>query len=69
MNRNQATGVSNTGRILRQRPLLLAGIMTTGLAVAAVSYRRMILTRNERAQRNGQEPNYYVTVDRSGGGI
>ncbi|KAI0972693.1 hypothetical protein F4678DRAFT_48731 [Xylaria arbuscula] len=55
--------------LLRQRPLLLASILTTGLVVAGVQYKRMAITRNERAQRNGQEPNFYVSVDRSGGGI
>ncbi|KAI3320058.1 hypothetical protein HD806DRAFT_507622 [Xylariaceae sp. AK1471] len=55
--------------MLRQRPLLLAGILATGLTVAAVQYKRMAIARNERAQREGQRPNFYVSVDRSGGGI
>ncbi|KAK5624299.1 hypothetical protein RRF57_000015 [Xylaria bambusicola] len=50
----------------RQRPLILAGLIATGI-VAAVQYKRMSIARNERAQRN--EGGYYVSVDRSGGGI
>jgi len=55
--------------MLRQRPLLLASIFATGLTVAVVQYKRMAIARNERAQREGQGPNFYVSVDRSGGGI
>lgn len=52
-----------------QRPFLLAGIFATGFAAAGVQYKRMAIARNERAQREGQTPNFYVSVDRSGGGI
>ncbi|KAI0428536.1 hypothetical protein F5Y09DRAFT_284707 [Xylaria sp. FL1042] len=69
MNQTRATGLPHNGRILRQRPLVLAGILATGLIVAGVQYKRMAIARNERAQRDGQEPNFYVSVDRSGGGI
>ncbi|KAI0541067.1 hypothetical protein GGR58DRAFT_457783 [Xylaria digitata] len=67
----RATGLPNTRRptMFRQRPLLLTSILATGLVVAGVQYKRMALARNERAQRNAHEPNFYVSVDRSGGGI
>ncbi|KAI0099970.1 hypothetical protein GGR51DRAFT_564612 [Nemania sp. FL0031] len=66
-----ATRLPNNSRLtmFRQRPLLLASLLTTGLAVAGVQYQRLALARNERAQREGQGPNFYVSVDRSGGGI
>ncbi|KAI1422900.1 hypothetical protein F5Y12DRAFT_760553 [Xylaria sp. FL1777] len=69
MNPTRASGLPSNGRMLRQRPLLLASVLTTGLIVAGIQYQRMAIARNERAQRNGQEPNFYVSVDRSGGGI
>ncbi|KAI0409533.1 hypothetical protein F4802DRAFT_544383 [Xylaria palmicola] len=52
-----------------QRPFLLAGALASGLALAGAQYRRTAIARNERAQREGREPNFYVSVDRSGGGI
>ncbi|KAI1192518.1 hypothetical protein F5X97DRAFT_329546 [Nemania serpens] len=55
--------------MFRQRPFLLASILATGLAAAGIQYQRTALVRNERAQREGQGPNFYVSVDRSGGGI
>ncbi|KAI1352932.1 hypothetical protein F5Y01DRAFT_278191 [Xylaria sp. FL0043] len=73
MNQTRATGLSNNGRMFRQRPFLLASIFATGLVFAGVQYKRTAIARNERAQRAaraaGQEPNFYVSVDRSGGGI
>ncbi|GAW14332.1 hypothetical protein ANO14919_037330 [Xylariales sp. No.14919] len=67
----QTTGLPNSGRpaMFRQRPLLLAGILVAGIVVAGVQYKRMAIARNERAQRDGQGANFYVSVDRSGGGI
>ncbi len=52
-----------------RHPLLVASIVSTGLIIAGIQYKRMAIARNEQAQRNGQEPNFYVSVDRSGGGI
>ncbi|GAW26192.1 hypothetical protein SAMD00023353_2400130 [Rosellinia necatrix] len=55
--------------MFRQRPFLLTSVLVAGVAFAGVQYQRMALARNERAQREGQGPNFYVSVDRSGGGI
>ncbi|KAI0863704.1 hypothetical protein F4860DRAFT_48190 [Xylaria cubensis] len=56
--------------MFRQRPVLLASVLATGLvAVTGVQYKRTALARNERFQREGTAPNFYVSVDRSGGGI
>ncbi|KAI6093537.1 hypothetical protein F4821DRAFT_252543 [Hypoxylon rubiginosum] len=53
----------------RHPGLALAALAATGL-VAAVQYERSSLKRNERLQKNSPEnPNLYVSVDRSGGGI
>ncbi|KAI2614157.1 uncharacterized protein GGS25DRAFT_36750 [Hypoxylon fragiforme] len=55
---------------LTRRPAVaLAALAATGIAVA-VQYQRTALTRNEQAQKNSPDhPNFYVSVDRSGGGI
>ncbi|KAI8954103.1 hypothetical protein F4801DRAFT_46744 [Xylaria longipes] len=56
--------------MFRQRPLVLASVLATGIvAFAGVQYKRTSIARNERVQREGQAPNFYVSVDRSGGGI
>ncbi|KAI1381777.1 hypothetical protein F4677DRAFT_3606 [Hypoxylon crocopeplum] len=71
MNPTRAPRMANGGRlnITRHPGLAIAAVVTTGV-VAAVQYKRSALTRNERAQKNSPEhPNFYVSVDRSGGGI
>ncbi|KAI1828139.1 hypothetical protein F4861DRAFT_535562 [Xylaria intraflava] len=55
--------------MFQHRPLLLATILSAGLAAAGFQYKRKAIARNERAQRESQQPNFYVSVDRSGGGI
>lgn len=63
--------MANAGRLsVARRPgLALAAVAAVGIA-AAVQYKRSELTRNEKAQKNSPEhPNFYVSVDRSGGGI
>ncbi|KAI1258845.1 hypothetical protein F5Y18DRAFT_433866 [Xylariaceae sp. FL1019] len=65
MSSPKATGLSSsrTSAMLRSRPLLLASVLATGVAIAGVRYNR---ARNERAQRGSD---YHVSVERSGGGI
>jgi hypothetical protein len=56
---------------MRHRGLFIFAATITGLA-AATRYRTAAAIRqNELAQRNAspEHPNYYVSVDRSGGGI
>ncbi|KAI1175082.1 hypothetical protein F4777DRAFT_346540 [Nemania sp. FL0916] len=71
MNHFQTTRLSSHRSLamLRHRPLLVAGLVFTGLGVAGIQYKRTAIARNERAQREGREPNFYVSVERSGGGI
>ncbi|KAI1478443.1 hypothetical protein K445DRAFT_317767 [Daldinia sp. EC12] len=69
MDHTRAARITTGGRLSRHPGLALAAVATAGIAVA-VQYRRSALTRNERAQKNSPEnPNFYVSVDRSGGGI
>ncbi|KAI0175947.1 hypothetical protein GGR52DRAFT_337860 [Hypoxylon sp. FL1284] len=57
------------GGVTRHPGIAMAAVAMTGV-LAAVQYRRSALTRNERAQKNSPDhPNFYVSVDRSGGGI
>ncbi|OTA94478.1 hypothetical protein M434DRAFT_394749 [Hypoxylon sp. CO27-5] len=63
--------MTNGGRfnITRHPGLALAAVAATAI-ISAVQYRRSALTRNERAQKNSPDhPNFYVSVERSGGGI
>ncbi|KAI1766235.1 hypothetical protein GGR53DRAFT_464633 [Hypoxylon sp. FL1150] len=60
---------SRLGGVTRHPGLALAALAATGLVVA-VQYQRSSFKRNERLQKNSPEnPNLYVSVDRSGGGI
>ncbi|KAI1465874.1 uncharacterized protein F4812DRAFT_115402 [Daldinia caldariorum] len=69
MDQTRAARITTGGRLSRHPGLALAAVATAGIAVA-VQYRRSVLSRNERAQKNSSEsPNFYVSVDRSGGGI
>ncbi|KAI0845151.1 hypothetical protein F5Y00DRAFT_247158 [Daldinia vernicosa] len=69
MDRTRAARMTTGGPSSRHPGLALAAVATAGIAVA-VQYRRSVLTRNEKAQKNSPEhPNFYVSVDRSGGGI
>ncbi|KAI8965743.1 hypothetical protein F5Y11DRAFT_344054 [Daldinia sp. FL1419] len=69
MDHTRATRMTTAGRLSRHPGLALAAVATAGIAVA-VQYRRSVLSRNEQAQKNSAgHPNFYVSVDRSGGGI
>ncbi|KAI1335462.1 hypothetical protein F5Y15DRAFT_250238 [Xylariaceae sp. FL0016] len=62
---------SSTRSAIRRHPVLLAGLLATSLA-ASFQYNRLSLARNDRRQQQKQasdNPNYYVSVERSGGGI
>lgn len=52
----------------RHRGLILASAAATGVALA-VRYKAEQIRKNELAQKNSAIPNFYVSVDRSGGGI
>ncbi|KAI1395895.1 hypothetical protein F4819DRAFT_477071 [Hypoxylon fuscum] len=63
----RAPRISATGgrlNVTRHPALALAAVAATGIA-ATVLYKRTALSRNEKAQKNS----FYVSVDRSGGGI
>ncbi|KAI0843197.1 hypothetical protein F5Y06DRAFT_292181 [Hypoxylon sp. FL0890] len=71
MDPSRAARMGNAGRfnITRHPGLALAAVAATSV-IAAVQYRRSALIRNEKAQKNSPDsPNFYVSVDRSGGGI
>ncbi|KAI0380068.1 hypothetical protein F5Y04DRAFT_258226 [Hypomontagnella monticulosa] len=71
MDQTRAPRMTNGGRlsVTRHPGLALAAVAAVGIA-AVVQYKRSELTRNEKAQKNSPEhPNFYVSVDRSGGGI
>ncbi|KAI1462072.1 hypothetical protein F4805DRAFT_192993 [Annulohypoxylon moriforme] len=71
MDRTGASRIVNGGRhgITRHPGLALAAVAATGI-VAAVRYQQTAMNRNEKAQKSSAEnPNFYVSVDRSGGGI
>jgi hypothetical protein len=52
----------------RHPRLALFGLTAAGVALA-IKYNSDNLAKNERAQRSTNDPNYYVSVDRSGGGV
>ena len=56
------------GSSTRHRGLILASAAATGVALA-VRYKAEQIRKNELAQKNSAIPNFYVSVDRSGGGI
>ncbi|KAI0155004.1 hypothetical protein GGR57DRAFT_103043 [Xylariaceae sp. FL1272] len=67
MNNTRTTGLSSARpAMLRSRPLILASVLATGVAIAGVRYNR---AQNERAQRGSETGAYHVRVERSGGGI
>ncbi|KAI1409121.1 hypothetical protein F5Y13DRAFT_170762 [Hypoxylon sp. FL1857] len=71
MDQTRAARMASGGRfnVTRHPGLAIAAVTATGI-IAAVQYRRSAITRNEKAQKNSAEnPNFYVSVDRSGGGI
>ncbi|KAI1394075.1 uncharacterized protein F4822DRAFT_386989 [Hypoxylon trugodes] len=71
MDHSRASRMTTSGRlsVTRHPAIALAAVAATGI-FAAVRYQRSALTRNERAQKHSPEnPNFYVSVDRSGGGI
>ncbi|KUI68253.1 hypothetical protein VM1G_04435 [Cytospora mali] len=52
----------------RHPRLALFALTAAGVGLG-IRYRATTLERNEMAQRSSGSPNYYVSVDRSGGGI
>ncbi|KAI1853312.1 hypothetical protein JX265_000189 [Neoarthrinium moseri] len=54
--------------VVRHRGLAVLALATTAV-VAGVQYKKRSMQRNEQAQKNSGGSNYYVSVDRSGGGI
>ena len=50
------------------RTLAVVGLALTGAAVG-FKYVATTMRKNELAQKNSGTPNFYVSVDRSGGGI
>jgi len=53
--------------LLNRRLGLAAGLATCAAAALAVRYKRAAMSRNDLAQRDAGT--FYVSVDRSGGGI
>ncbi|KAL2153199.1 hypothetical protein VTH82DRAFT_4354 [Thermothelomyces myriococcoides] len=73
MNASQANSASSpspsTFRIFTRHPrLTLAGLAILG---TGLGFRRIAssIRENELAQKNSRTPNFYVSVERSGGGI
>lgn len=61
---------NKTAHTLSSRHPRLAIFALTAAGVAlGIKYQSDNLARNEKAQRATRDPNYYVSVDRSGGGI
>ncbi|KAK7926999.1 hypothetical protein PG985_003997 [Apiospora marii] len=52
----------------RHRGLYVVAATITGLAVGA-RYKADAMNKNEQAQKASNDANYYVSVDRSGGGV
>ncbi|KAI3400560.1 hypothetical protein diail_2761 [Diaporthe ilicicola] len=52
----------------RHPRIALFALTAAGVALG-IKYQADNLAKNERAQRSTRDPNYYVSVDRSGGGI
>ena len=52
----------------RHRGLVLASAVVAGVALG-IRYKAEQIRKNEIAQKNSAIPNFYVSVDRSGGGI
>ncbi|KXJ95292.1 hypothetical protein Micbo1qcDRAFT_230573 [Microdochium bolleyi] len=68
-----ANTASSNNLLFRNRRLsVAAGLATAAAAFAAVRYKQASMSRNELRQRTAataEQPNFYVSVDRSGGGI
>ncbi|KAJ0118000.1 hypothetical protein J7T55_014451 [Diaporthe amygdali] len=52
-----------------RHPRLAIFALTAAGVALGIKYQSDNLARNEKAQRATRDPNYYVSVDRSGGGI
>ncbi|KAL1874499.1 hypothetical protein Daus18300_003518 [Diaporthe australafricana] len=52
-----------------RHPRLALLALTAAGVTLGIKYQQDNLAKNERAQRATNDPNYYVSVDRSGGGI
>ncbi|KAI7784569.1 hypothetical protein SLS64_008428 [Diaporthe eres] len=52
----------------RHPRLALFALTAAGVGLG-IKYQSDNLAKNERAQRSTNDPNYYVSVDRSGGGV
>ncbi|KAK8052144.1 hypothetical protein PG993_003529 [Apiospora rasikravindrae] len=68
MDQLRATGSQHLRSVPRHRGLYLVAATITGLAAAA-RYKASAMQKNEQAQKSSDNANYYVSVDRSGGGI
>ncbi|KAI0022146.1 hypothetical protein F4780DRAFT_203936 [Xylariomycetidae sp. FL0641] len=68
MNASPSPRMPSGGRPLVRHPALLMATMVAGSLGAVAVYRRSMLRANELRQRN-DSPNFYVSVERSGGGI
>ncbi|KAK8105375.1 uncharacterized protein PG998_004154 [Apiospora kogelbergensis] len=64
----RTVGGQHLRSVPRHRGLYLVAATITGLAVGA-RYKASAIKRNEQAQKASDDPNYYVSVDRSGGGV
>ncbi|KAL7628929.1 hypothetical protein AAE478_000446 [Parahypoxylon ruwenzoriense] len=72
MDRTQPSRVASSGRLyITRHPALAATAIVAAGLTAMVRYKRYSLTRNELAQKSSSpdHPNFYVSVERSGGGI
>ncbi|KAK1766829.1 hypothetical protein QBC33DRAFT_559556 [Phialemonium atrogriseum] len=71
MDRANPKASTNTGilRPLLRRPGLLVFTVAVAGSAVAVKYMASRMKDNELAQKNSDSPNFYVSVDRSGGGV
>ncbi|KAK7956039.1 hypothetical protein PG997_008539 [Apiospora hydei] len=64
----RTVGSQHLRAVPRHRGLYLVAATITGLAVGA-RYKASAMQKNEQAQKSSNDSSYYVSVDRSGGGI
>ncbi|KAH8764398.1 hypothetical protein F5883DRAFT_645919 [Diaporthe sp. PMI_573] len=65
---NMHRGAATRAFPSRHPRLALVALTAAGVALG-IKYNSSNLAKNERAQRSTSDPNYYVSVDRSGGGV
>ncbi|ROW16846.1 hypothetical protein VPNG_01699 [Cytospora leucostoma] len=56
-------------QLTARNPRIALFALTAAGVGLGIRYRATSLEKNEAAQRSSSHPNYYVSVDRSGGGI